>query len=56
MGVVYTPKEAALELRCSQSAVYNMVASGRLKCYLIGKKGVRITQEAIDEFKNGNAS
>lgn len=51
MGAVYTVEEAATELRCSESAVYNLVRDGRLKCYRIGKRGVRITEEAIAEFK-----
>lgn len=55
MGAVYTVREAAAQLRCSQSAIYNLVNAGRLRVYRIGKSGVRITEEAIEEFKNGGA-
>lgn len=55
MGAM-TVAEVAAELRCSQSAVYAMVAAGRLRSYRIGKRGVRIPAEAVEELKNGTAS
>lgn len=51
--IVYTPAEAATILRCSPSAVYAMVASGQLRAYRIGKRGIRIRQEALDEVMAG---
>lgn len=56
MAAVYTVKEAADELRCSRSAVYVMCAEGRLRHYTIGRRGVRIPADAIDELKNGGPS
>lgn len=50
---VYKVSEVAEELRCSQSAVYRLVNEGRLRCYRVGKTGVRVTREALDEFKAG---
>lgn len=52
MGAL-TVAEAAVDLRCSQSAVYQMVNDGRLRSYRIGKRGVRIPAEAVEELKNG---
>lgn len=52
--MVYTVAEAAQELRCSKSAVYLMVAEGRLRSYRIGKRGVRIPEDALDAVKAGN--
>lgn len=53
MSAVYTVAEAAEELRCSPSAVYVMVAEGRLRSYRIGRRGVRIPAEAVEELKAG---
>lgn len=52
---VHTVNEAAVVLRCSPSAVYQMVAAGKLRAYIIGKRGIRITAEALDEYKRGAA-
>lgn len=53
MSTAYTVAEAAEELRCSKSAVYAMVEAGRLRCYRIGRRGVRIPAEALEEIKAG---
>jgi excisionase family DNA binding protein len=53
--VVHTVNEAAAILRCSPSAIYEMVAAGKLRCYIIGKRGIRITADALDDYMRGAA-
>lgn len=53
MAGVLTVAEAATELRCSPSAVYAMVASGQLRSYRIGRRGVRIPADAVEQLKAG---
>jgi excisionase family DNA binding protein len=45
-------QEAAHELNCSPSLVYQAIADGRLRCHRIGKGqgGIRISREQLDEF------
>jgi excisionase family DNA binding protein len=48
----YTVKEAADLLRCSSSFLYGLLASGRLKHYVLGEGqgGVRISSDQIDDY------
>lgn len=53
MASALTVQEAAVELRCSRSAVYVMCAEGRLRHYRIGKAGIRIPADAVQELMAG---
>ena len=53
---VLTVVEAAEILRCTGSSVYRAIESGRLRCFRVGKRGVRITRAALEEFMQGEAA
>ncbi len=44
--------EAAKELNCSPSLVYQAISDGRLRCHRIGKGqgGIRISREQLEAF------
>lgn len=44
------PEEVAPVLRVCERTVYNLVERGELQGFLIGKRGLRITPEAIDAY------
>lgn len=48
--------EVATELRCSASAVYRLINTGKLRAVFIGKRRL-VTEEALDTFlRDGGAA
>lgn len=54
MAAGWTVAYAAEKLGCSESSVYQMVADGTLRCYRIGKRGIRFTDDALDAYIGGD--
>jgi len=50
----YTAAQVASILICSPQKIRSLCKSGKLKHYQIGERGLRITQEALDEFRNSS--
>jgi len=50
----YTASHVADKLICSPQTVRALCKAGKLKHYKIGERGLRITQEALDEFRNSS--
>ncbi len=48
--MTFTIKEVAADLRITESTVYKLIQSGRLKAFRIGNR-LRIRQEDLDKFK-----
>lgn len=48
----YTVKQAAEQLSATPQIVRQAISQGRLKFYKISQRNTRITQEAINEFRN----
>lgn len=53
MAAGRTVSYAAEYLGCSASSVYQMVEDGTLRCYRIGKRGIRFTDEALQAYIDG---
>jgi excisionase family DNA binding protein len=55
MSAMMTVKEIAKQLKCSESFVYNLLASGELKHYCLGKGqgGKRVSEEQLQEYLKG---
>ena len=47
-----TVKQAAEQCQLSQKAIRRAIKSGLIKAYKISERNTRITQQALDEFKN----
>lgn len=49
--------EAAKELGCSPSLVYQAISEGRLQCHRIGegRRGIRVSREQLDSFLDGDS-
>lgn len=50
-----TYDEAATLLGVSLNTVRNEVKRGKLKAFRVGERGIRITHEALDEYRTANA-
>jgi len=48
----YTVKQTANQLQATTQIVRKAIKEGLLKSYKISQRNTRITQEAIDEFRN----
>ena len=46
-------REIAAELRCGKNQAYELVRSGAIRSVRIGR-AVRVTREALDQFKAGD--
>jgi excisionase family DNA binding protein len=53
MADVLKVREVAQELRCGINQAYDLVRSGQLRSLKIGRT-VRVTREALEQFKAGN--
>lgn len=49
---VLTVEEVAERWRCSRATVYNLLASGTLKGFKLGR-GVRIPRESVERYERG---
>lgn len=49
---VYTVKDLASRWQCAELTVYNMIQSGKLKAFKLGR-GVRIPREAVERYERG---
>lgn len=49
---VYTVAELAKRWKCAELTVYNMIYSGRLKSFKLGR-GVRIPRDAVERYERG---
>ena len=47
---VYTTDEVAKVLGVTRMTVHRYTKSGKIKCFKIGNRLVRITQEMLDEY------
>lgn len=47
---VYTTDEVAKVLGVTRMTVHRYIKSGKIKCFKIGNRLVRITQEMLDEY------
>jgi excisionase family DNA binding protein len=45
----YTLSEAAVRLNCHRNTVENMIRAKQLRIYRVGKRGIRVTKESIDQ-------
>lgn len=54
MAAVLTVEEVAADLRCGTSSVYVLIREGKLRAFRIGKRGVRVTVDALEQFKSGS--
>ena len=45
----YTLGEAAIRLRCHRNTVKNMVRAKELRTYRVGKRGIRVAKESVDQ-------
>jgi len=50
---VHTIDEAAEILHCSARSVHRMVTSGALRAFRVGKRGWRITSDALEQYMAG---
>ena len=48
-GIALTVNESAWELHCSPNTIWNLVATGQLKSFRLGRKRL-IARSAIEEF------
>ena len=48
---VYTPAMLAERWMCSERHIRNLINAGRLRCFRLGGKLLRIPVEAIEEFE-----
>lgn len=49
--MTFTIKEVAADLRITESTVYKLIQSGRLKAFRIGNR-LRVKELDLDEFKD----
>jgi excisionase family DNA binding protein len=49
----YTVDDAARRLDCYPKTIRNMINAGRLKIYRVGKVGLRVTKQSIEDLVNG---
>lgn len=49
---IYTVAELAERWKCAQLTIYNMIQSGKLKAFKLGR-GVRIPREAVERYERG---
>jgi excisionase family DNA binding protein len=47
-------RRAAQIISCTERHIYNMIKSGMLKAVKLGLRGIRITQESINNFLGQN--
>lgn len=47
---VLTVADVAGALKCSEDSVYRLVADKKIRTFIIGKKGVRVTKAALLEY------
>ena len=50
---VHTVAEAAAIMRCSQDSVYRLLEEGVLRAFRVGKRGWRITSDALEQYMAG---
>lgn len=49
---IYTVAELAARWKCAPLTIYNMIYSGKLKSFKLGR-GVRISREAVERYERG---
>lgn len=47
----YTPEQLAVRWHCSANTVRNLISTGKLDAFRVGKKLLRISVEAIEEYE-----
>jgi hypothetical protein len=52
----FTVKQAGLQLAATPTIVRKAIKDGLLKSYKISERNTRITQKALDEFKNNGGA
>lgn len=53
---VHTIAEAAGIMRCSENSVYRLVETGRLRAFRVGRRGWRITEDALNAYMGGDGA
>ena len=46
-----SPTQLASRWKCSSSAIYNLISSGEVKSFRLGKKILRITHDEVERFE-----
>jgi excisionase family DNA binding protein len=47
----YNVETLAEHLRCSRRTVYNLIKTGKIRAFKIGKRGLRITPEEVERWQ-----
>jgi len=48
---VYTVESLAEHLKCSKRTIYNLINTGKIRPFRIGKRGLRITAEEVERWQ-----
>lgn len=52
---VFTPASLAERWDCSERHIRNLISSGELRCFRLGKKLFRIRRQDVENFEQGSA-